>query len=156
MLLCNLYESNKDPNYGKKYAVLYPLIRDLMDSGYTFRDAEQLIRKKLASNNVDEIIHTIKNKLSSDGYDVNLEEGMAWGRVGKSVVKKYRCSGGTRHGRIVSKPAQCFAPPDIKKRIKLKQTKAKYGSRMARKRKRTMKTNPASKRVQTLNKSRKS
>jgi len=81
-----------------------------------------------------------------------LEEGMAWARRGNKVVRKYRCSSGTRKSRIVSHPAQCFAAPDIKKRIKLKITKARLGSRMARKRKRTMRINPASKRVQALNK----
>jgi len=80
-----------------------------------------------------------------------LEEGVAWGRSGNKVVKKFRCSGGPRHGRVVSKPGQCFAPPDIKKRMKLKQTKAAKGRKMARKRKKTMKTNAASKRVQNLN-----
>ena len=82
-----------------------------------------------------------------------LEEGMAWAKSGNKVVRKFRCAGGPRHGRVVSKPAQCFAPPDMKKRIKLKQTKAKQGKKMARKRKKTMRTNAASKRVQAMNKS---
>lgn len=81
-----------------------------------------------------------------------LFEGIAWGRRGQQVVRKFRCTAGKRKGRIVAKPAQCFAAPDIKKRIKLKMTKARIGSRMARKRKRTMRVNPASKRVQRLNK----
>lgn len=84
-----------------------------------------------------------------------LGEGIAWARSGNKVVKKFRCTGGPRNGRVVSKPAQCFAPPDIKKRMKLKQTKAKMGKKMARKRKKTMRTNAASKRVQALNKSKK-
>jgi len=82
----------------------------------------------------------------------NFDEGMAWARRGMKVVRKYRCMSGPRKYRIVSKPAQCFAAPDIKKRIKLKMTKARLGARMARIRKKTMRVNPASKRVAALNK----
>jgi len=82
----------------------------------------------------------------------NFDEGMAWARRGMKVVRKYRCTSGPRKYRIVSKPAQCFAAPDIKKRIKLKMTKAKLGARMARIRKKTLRINPASKRVAALNK----
>lgn len=72
------------------------------------------------------------------------ETKMAWHRHGRKLVRKFRCTGGRRKGRIVSKPAQCFAAPDIKKRFKLRMTKAKLGKRMARKAQRTMRTNPAS------------
>lgn len=92
-----------------------------------------------------------KSILTPRGNDDDLEEGMAWGRSGNKVVKKFRCTGGPRSGRVVSKPAQCFAPPDIKKRMTLKRTKAKMGKKMARKRKKTMRTNAASKRVQAMN-----
>jgi len=85
--------------------------------------------------------------------DFEVEEGMAWAKRGNKVVRKFRCTGGRRKGRIVSKPAQCFAAPDIKKRNKLKITKARLGSRMTRKAKRTKKVNPASKRVAAMNKS---
>lgn len=81
-----------------------------------------------------------------------LDEKQVWARSGKKVVRKYRCTSGQRKGRIVAKPAQCFASPDVKKRIKLKQTKARLGKRMTRKARRTKKFNPASKRVQALNK----
>jgi hypothetical protein len=60
---------------------------------------------------------------------------------------------GKRKGRVVKQPSQCFAAPDIKKRILLKKTKARLGSRMARKAKRTKRTNPASKRVAQMNRS---
>ena len=52
-----------------------------------------------------------------------LTEGMAWAKRGGKVVRKFRCTSGRRKSRIVSSPAQCFAAPDIKKRIKLKMTK---------------------------------
>ena len=80
------------------------------------------------------------------------DESMVWTRKGKAVVRKYRCTMGSRKGRIVSKVSQCFAAPDIKKRVQLKRTKARFGARLARKAKRTKRINPASIRVQRLNK----
>ena len=80
-------------------------------------------------------------------------EKQVWARSGKNVVRKYRCSGGKRHGRIVSSPAACFAAPNLKKRMTLKKTKARLGKRMIRKAKRTKKMNPASRRLQSMNKS---
>jgi hypothetical protein len=82
----------------------------------------------------------------------DLEEGLTWARSGKKVVRKYRCSSGRRKNRIVAKMAQCFAAPDIKKRQTLKKTKARLGNRLARKSKKTKRINPASKRVQAMNK----
>lgn len=82
----------------------------------------------------------------------NLEEKRVWARSGKKVVRKYRCTGGRRKGRVVAKIAQCFAAPDMKKRFTLKKTKARLGSKMARKARRTKRVNPASRRVQALNK----
>jgi hypothetical protein len=84
--------------------------------------------------------------------DDNLEEKQVWARRGKEVVRKYRCQGGRRNGRIVAKMAQCYAAPDAKKRARLKVMKAKLGSRIAKKTKRTKRINPASIRVQRLNK----
>jgi hypothetical protein len=81
-----------------------------------------------------------------------LTEGMAWAKRGTKVVRKFRCTSGRRKSRIVSSPAQCFAAPDIKKRIKLKMTRARLGPRMVRKSKKTKRVNPASKRVAALNK----
>ena len=81
----------------------------------------------------------------------DLEEGQTWARSGKKVVRKYRCSSGPRKNRVVAKMAQCFAAPDIKKRMNMKKTKARLGGKMARKARKTKRTNPASKRVQSLN-----
>ena len=80
------------------------------------------------------------------------EVKMAWHRAGNKLVRKYRCTSGRRKGRIVAKPAQCFAAPDIKKRFRLKMLKAKLGAKIARKVKRTKRTNPASIMKQKLNK----
>ena len=82
-----------------------------------------------------------------------IEEKQVWARSGKKVVRKYRCAGGKRHGRVVSNISQCFAPPNIKKRIQLKKTKLRLGKKMTRKARKTKRVNPASRRVQALNKS---
>ena len=81
-----------------------------------------------------------------------IEEKQIWARRGKQVVRKYRCSGGRRHGRIVAKMQQCFAAPDLGKSKRMKVMKARLGPRLAKKIKRTKKINPASRRVQQLNK----
>src|SRR6056300_1433531 len=81
-----------------------------------------------------------------------LTEKQIWARSGKKVVRKYRCSTGQRKGRIVSTIGQCFAAPNIKAKIRMKRTRAKLGARMARKARRTKRVNPASIRVQKLNK----
>lgn len=83
-----------------------------------------------------------------------ITEGATWGRTGKKVVRKYRCGAGRRKGRVVSSMSQCFAPIDVKKRMTFKKTKARLGDRMARKARRTKKMNPASVRLQKMNKRR--
>ena len=77
---------------------------------------------------------------------------IAWGRVGNHVVRKYRCTDGPRQGRLVSHPAKCHKPVDIKKRIRFRQTKLAKGLRLQRRRAITMRQKPASIRIQTMNK----
>ncbi len=89
-----------------------------------------------------------------DPIEEELDEGQTWARSGKKVVRKFRCSSGPRKNRIVAKMAQCFAAPDIKKRMQFKRTKARLGAKMARKARKTKRVNPASKRVQALNRRR--
>lgn len=84
-------------------------------------------------------------------FDQPTNEKIVWGRTGKTVVRKYRCSGGKRHGRVVSKMAQCFAPLDFKQSARFKRVKARFGDRMARRARRTKRVNPASRRLQALN-----
>jgi len=84
--------------------------------------------------------------------DIEINEKQVWARSGKQVVRKYRCSGGKRNGRVVTSMSQCYAPIDIKKRMSLRKTKSKQGARMMRKAQKTKRVNPASKRVQRLNK----
>jgi len=92
--------------------------------------------------------------LISDIFNSNIDEAkMIYGRKGKQVVKKYRCTFGRKKGRIVSNPGVCSAPLDIKKRMTMKKMKARLGSRLVRKIKFTKRFNPASKRVASMNKS---
>ena len=81
-----------------------------------------------------------------------VEAQLIWARTGNKLVRKYRCTVGQRAGRIVSKPGQCSAPIDIKKRMTLKRTKAKMGARLQKKAQRTKKFNPASRALKRLNK----
>jgi len=81
----------------------------------------------------------------------NLNEKQIWGRTGKKLVRKYRCMGGKRHGRIVSSPEQCFAPINVQQKVRMKITRKKLGARMMRKAKRTKRTNPASRALKHLN-----
>lgn len=85
-------------------------------------------------------------------FNDQIDEKQIWARNGKKVVRKYRCSSGARKNRVVSKMAQCFAAPNMQKRYKMKQLQAKFGARMSRKARKTKRTNPASIRVQKLNK----
>lgn len=80
------------------------------------------------------------------------EARMVWRKMGNSIKRAVRCTGGRRKGRVVSNASQCSAPLDIKKRLTLKRTKAKLGNRMARRSRRTKRFNPLSKRVAKLNK----
>ena len=89
-------------------------------------------------------------------FFTSIDETQVWARSGKKVVRKYRCTGGRRKGRVVSNISQCFAPVDLKKKASFKKTKARLGARMARKAKKTKRINPASRRVQAMNKARRS
>ena len=89
------------------------------------------------------------NEITSD-----LAEKQIWGRRGKKLVRKYRCTMGGRKGRIVATPSQCFASPNVKAKMTMKRTRARLGTRMARKARRTKRINPASVALKRLNKRR--
>jgi len=93
-------------------------------------------------------------RLDEITQDIIIENRMVWRKVGNAVKRAVRCTSGHRKGRVVSNAAQCSKPIDFKKRFTLKRTKAKMGSRMARKSRRTKRFNPASRRVASLNKRR--
>ena len=90
--------------------------------------------------------------LLNELFNSLVQEKQVWARKGSSIVRKYRCTGGSRKGRVVSTPTQCFKAIDLKKRVNLKKTKARLGAKMARKAKRTKRVNPASKLLKRLNK----
>ena len=92
--------------------------------------------------------------LIKEVISVDLSEKQIWGRKGSKLTRKYRCVSGRRKGRIVAKMSQCFAAPDMKKRVTMKKTRARLAGRMARKAKRTKRLNPASKNLARLNKRR--
>src|SRR6056300_1496040 len=121
---------------------------------------EQLIRQRRYKDALSVIDYDMRLDINDSTYrqiqqlaatGESLEEKQVWAKSGQKVVRKYRCSAGSRKGRVVKEPAQCFRAPDIKKRIKLKQTKARMGARMSRKAKRTKRVNPTSRRVAALN-----
>lgn len=78
-------------------------------------------------------------------------EGFAYKRKGISVSRKYRCTSGPRKGRVMSSPAACNAPYQIKRAMTLKKTKSKLGGHGTFKSSRTKKFDPASRRVKSLN-----
>ncbi len=85
-------------------------------------------------------------------FETVTETRMVWRKMGNSIKRAVRCTGGRRKGRVVSTASQCSAPIDMKKRLVLKRTKSKMGKRMTLKSRRTKRMNPTSKRVAKLNK----
>lgn len=83
--------------------------------------------------------------------EVITEAKIAFGRKGKTISRKYRCTSGSRKGRTVAKPSTCHAPKKIKAVNTMKRNKARYGSSMKVKRKRTMRSNSKSMAIQRLN-----
>ena len=83
--------------------------------------------------------------------DTLTEARMVWRRSGNNIKRAVRCTSGRRKGRVVSTASQCSAPINLKKRLTLKRTKAKFGKRISRKAQRTKRLNPASKRLRMLN-----
>ena len=69
------------------------------------------------------------------------EARMVWCRMGNKVKRAIRCTSGRRKGRVVSNASQCNAPIDMKKRLMLKRTKSRLGTRMARRAQRTRVSN---------------
>lgn len=88
---------------------------------------------------------------------VEITEGTTpvFAKSGNRSVRKYRCTSGSRKGRVVAKASTCSAPKNIKASQTLKKTKASKGGMIKTKSKRTKNTNAASIRTRKLNKSRK-
>ena len=58
--------------------------------------------------------------LITEIISADISEKQIWGRRGKKLVRKYRCTGGRRKNRIVANMAQCFAAPNMKARMSMK------------------------------------
>ncbi|MFA5489112.1 MAG: hypothetical protein WC284_07810 [Candidimonas sp.] len=86
-------------------------------------------------------------------FELTENAKLAFARRGTRIVRRYRCTTGKKAGRIVKDPSDCGKAINPKRRIIAKKTAAQKGRRMARKRRRTMKRNPLSQRLQRMNKS---
>jgi hypothetical protein len=76
-----------------------------------------------------------------------------FGKRGNKMVRKYRCTSGSRKGRVVAKPTTCTAPKNVKASRTMKLTRAARGSSQAKKTARTKATNATSVRIRNVNKS---
>ena len=84
----------------------------------------------------------------------SVDEGATpiFGKTGNKVVRKYRCTSGSRKGRIVAKPATCNATKRVGSALNIKRAKAKRGSTMQVRSSRTKRASGLSKRVAGANK----
>lgn len=73
------------------------------------------------------------------------------GRSGNKIVRKYRCTSGSRRGRIVASPGTCSAPRNIRSSINIKKARSKKGSQMVIKALRTKRATKSSQRLAKLN-----
>jgi|TARA_B110000444_G_scaffold209615_1_gene204529 hypothetical protein len=83
-----------------------------------------------------------------------IKEGVIgiWGKNKGKLVRKYRCTSGTRKGRIVAKPATCNATKRVSSALNIKRAKAKKASVMQVRSSRTKRASGLSKRVAGANK----
>lgn len=72
-------------------------------------------------------------------------------KSGNKAVRKYRCTSGSRKGRIVAKPSTCTAPKNVKQSVKMKKTRRRKGKTPSIRASRTKRTNPISTRLGRLN-----
>jgi hypothetical protein len=133
------------------------VVQMLLDNGWTIALIAALVIggiviKRWVGKHGEDFADRWTNSKTEEAFEESLSERQVWAKSGKKVVRKYRCTSGPRKGRTVAKMAQCFAAPDVKKRMSLKRTKARLGKRIARKARKTKRINPASMRVARLNK----
>ena len=82
----------------------------------------------------------------------DLTEKQIWGRTGKKLVRKYRCMGGKRHGRIVANISTCHAPIKASAKQKMTVVRARAPKKASWKAKLTKKGSGVSRTVANLNK----
>lgn len=80
---------------------------------------------------------------------------MVWGRSKKGPVRRYRCTDGSKKGRVVAKPSTCSSTVNQKRSHKLKQTRRSVGLRQTQRRKTTM-ARPTFKRITRANRKQRS
>lgn len=92
-------------------------------------------------------------KCFAEPCQCELDEGVAtiFGKKGNRTVRKYRCTSGSRKGRIVAKPSTCTAPKNAKAAQTLKKTRRSKGKTLSMKISRSKRTNPASRKLSRLN-----
>ena len=74
-----------------------------------------------------------------------------FGRSGNKTVRKYRCTSGSRKGRIVAKPSTCSKPVNVKQITQMKRTRAKKTSPISIRARQTKRSNPVSQRLKKIN-----
>ena len=77
-----------------------------------------------------------------------------FGRSKGKVVRKYRCTSGSRKGRIVAKAATCNAPVNVKSKLTMKKTRARKSPIIKIKTGFQKRMGPQSQRIKRLNKTR--
>ena len=75
------------------------------------------------------------------------------GRKGNKLVRKYRCTSGSRKGRIVASPDTCNKPKRIKSSINIKKAKARRSSAIKVASARTKRARGTTQRLTRINKS---
>lgn len=77
-----------------------------------------------------------------------------YGRRGGKLVRKYRCTTGQKKGRIVAKPQTCNTPIRVSSKVSAKKARSRKSPLIKIRSRITKKTNPRSKLVSKLNKTR--
>lgn len=74
-----------------------------------------------------------------------------WARKGGKQVRRYRCTSGTRKGRVVAKASTCSAPKNVGSSVSITKTKRSKAGLIRAKTKRTKAQSGVSRRVTKLN-----
>jgi|TARA_B100001996_G_scaffold9205_1_gene7749 hypothetical protein len=84
----------------------------------------------------------------------SIKEGVIqiWGRNKGKMVRKYRCTSGSRKGRIVAQPSTCNAQKRVGSAINIKRAKARKASVMKVKTARIKRAGALTKRLTKANK----
>ena len=92
--------------------------------------------------------------LIKDIMTESIKEGVIqiWGKNKGKLVRKYRCTSGSRKGRIVAQPSTCNAVKKVGSAINIKRAKARRGSVMKVKTQRQKRASGLTKRLTTANK----